>query len=313
MGDAPALAALILTHLAQAALITALAWVVLRNIAAGSARARLALACTAYYGAALLPLTALLPHVVSVSVGASAPAEIWKAPVITTAPWWLAGLSFVIVAVIAAGIGWRLGMTLLAAVRGERMAARVTPLSSGDFGLPEDVRVGCSEEASGPAVAGLLRPAILLPARLVGAPYESLLPLLHHEYAHLVRGDVRNMLLQRIVADLFWWNPAIRLMAGWLEEAREAACDDIACAATDRRAYAQALIAEARYRVAPQELVTAAGGGSVERRLERLVEPRRVRACLSAAALAAIALLVGAASTPRASTENVTHIGIASS
>lgn len=313
MNDTPALAALVLTHLAQASVIAALAWAALRNISAGSALARLRLACAALYGAALLPLAALLPQQLSVSIGQGAPMVLWVGPIIASAPTWLNIVSLVLVSLIGAGIVWRFALTLLAVIRGERLAMRATKLLPERFGLPDDIRISLSQEVTGPVVAGLLRPTILLPPRLEHAPRETLFPLIHHEFAHLIRRDVRNALTQRIVEDVFWWNPAMRLLGRWLDEARELACDDMACATTERRAFAGALVAEARTRAARAALAVPASGATVIRRLERLIEPRAITAILSSAALALIVLFVGAVSTPRLSATNATHIGIASS
>lgn len=314
MSDASAITMLALTHLVQAAFVAALAWAALRNIAAGSARARLRLACVAFYGAALLPLTALSPQQLSVSVGQGAPSVLWVGLAIEGTPQWFNAFSSATVLLIGAGILWRLGLTVLAVIRGERLVALATKLPPERFGLPDDVRVGLSQDAAGPAVAGLLRPTILIPTRLERAPRETLFPLLHHEFAHLLRRDVRNALVQRIVEDLFWWNPAMRFLGRWLNEARELACDDMACATAERRAFAGALIEEARTRATHGALVVpASGGASVVRRLERLIEPRSVGVTLSAAALALIVLAVGVTTTPRTSTTNATHIAIASS
>ena len=69
--------------------------------------------------------------------------------------------------------------------------------------LPELV---LSDRASGPFSAGVFRPRIVLPERIVGRiTPEQLHDILVHEVAHVVRRDQAIMLLQNVVNAFFWF------------------------------------------------------------------------------------------------------------
>ncbi|MFH1686525.1 MAG: M56 family metallopeptidase [bacterium] len=96
-----------------------------------------------------------------------------------------------------------------------------------------DVRV--SSEVDYPVAAGLGRPTILIPRKLVGLLYDSEMEaILLHELAHLERGDDWTRLLQKIVQALGFFNPAIHWISRQLDLQREIACDRHVVAHTGR-------------------------------------------------------------------------------
>jgi beta-lactamase regulating signal transducer with metallopeptidase domain len=131
--------------------------------------------------------------------------------------------------------------------------------------------------------------------------------LLHHEYAHLQRRDLRAAFWQRIIEDICWWNWPLRRLGVWLSEQREMACDEYAAAVDDD--YARALARETRRRVDPPPLAVGIDGPGIARRLERLTEPRRRPLALSIA-LVALTIFAGAIAAPRLDRDGATHIGI---
>jgi|GEM_PF-4675855 len=97
---------------------------------------------------------------------------------------------------------------------------------------PPAVRI--SKSVHQPMVAGMLRPVIILPENWpIEADQDQIEAVLAHEMAHLRRGDLRNLLIERAAAILWFFHPAmhrlIRKAALW----REIATDRLAISATD--------------------------------------------------------------------------------
>ena len=108
-------------------------------------------------------------------------------------------------------------------------------------------------------VAGLRRPSILIPARLLDELEEAELDQIGlHEAAHLARRDDYALLFQRVIEALFALHPVVRWIARQIDLEREIACDDLVVEATGRpRSYASCLtrvveLAEWASRVSPR-------------------------------------------------------------
>lgn len=70
------------------------------------------------------------------------------------------------------------------------------------------VRISILDAAVGPAVYGLIRPTILLPAAIaLNQPLRELEPLVAHELIHIRRGDLWWALVQTLACCLFWVPP----------------------------------------------------------------------------------------------------------
>jgi bla regulator protein blaR1 len=83
-----------------------------------------------------------------------------------------------------------------------------------------------ASSVSSPAVTGLLRPTLLLPAEFDRefTPAESRL-VLKHELMHLKRGDLPLNALMCVLMALHWFNPLLWLAFFKIRTDREAACD----------------------------------------------------------------------------------------
>ena len=158
--------------------------------------------------------------------------------------------------------------------------------------LPPGIRVHLSA-GFGPAVLGVWKPCIVLPAWLAAQlPREALRAVLSHEVEHIARRDPAWHALQRVVLAVFWWNPALARLARWLDQARELACDAGAAARTgDRLQYAEALLCVAGRQapgLAPRSLAGLAMTGNaplLEHRIDALLDSdsgRRRRGARSA-------------------------------
>lgn len=150
--------------------------------------------------------------------------------------------------------------------------------------LPPGTRVHLSA-GFGPAVLGVWKPCIVLPACLAAElPREALRAVLSHEAEHIARRDPAWHALQRVVLAVFWWNPALGRVARWLDQARELACDAGAAArAGDSLQYAEALLCVAGRQppgLAPRALAglaMASNAPLLEHRIDALVASGRRR------------------------------------
>ncbi len=136
------------------------------------------------------------------------------------------------------------------------------------------VRLLESSELIAPMLCGFLEPLILFPARAVtGLSAAEIEAILAHELAHFARKDVWSNLAQIVVETLFFFHPCVWWIGKRAREERELAADDLALRyCTDRRTYAGALLRIAEFETMP-DLALAATGGSLMRRVRRIIRP----------------------------------------
>ena len=111
--------------------------------------------------------------------------------------------------------------------------------------LKRKVRTLVTESPFCPAVIGLLRPTVLLPASVVNNNSNTNLePLIAHELIHIRRGDLWWALLQTISGSLFWFHPLVRTAVTSLTRESERSCDEetVACLAIAPADYARSLL-----------------------------------------------------------------------
>jgi beta-lactamase regulating signal transducer with metallopeptidase domain len=161
-----------------------------------------------------------------------------------------------------------------------------------------------SKQASSPLLAGVLKPAIIIPAALTRLPTERLALICGHELVHLKRADNARARLESILLAVLWFNPLMGAIHARLLAAREERCDAIALAGADpaaRRAYAQSLIDTLRLSAGPEPQSAFIGAGrKTAMRLKAILTPRegaRPSAVAGVVAIAAaLTLAVGAGS-----------------
>jgi len=145
-------------------------------------------------------------------------------------------------------LGWVLGAFLLLVRLGLgqwrtwRLVHRAVPVAAAAFPLDLDAlrrRAGVrrrvdwrvSAQVPAPAVAGWLRPCVLVPVDFADSlPPRQLAFVLLHELAHVRRHDVAVTLLQRLVQALWFFHPAVWLANWSIDQHRELACDQDALA-----------------------------------------------------------------------------------
>ncbi len=158
--------------------------------------------------------------------------------------------------------------------------------------LSRAVRFVQSSLVDAPAVAGWLRPAVLLPASsLIGLSPEQLEAVIAHELAHIKRFDCFVNVFQIAVESVLFYHPAIWWVNRMIRNERENCCDDVAVSITGNiEEYARALTILETSRSAP-DWVLAANGGALKKRVGRLLGLESINRRIPAAGLAAIAVL----------------------
>jgi bla regulator protein BlaR1 len=126
-----------------------------------------------------------------------------------------------------------------------------------------------------PAVAGWLRPVILVPTALItGMPPDLLEALLAHEVAHIQRMDYIVNLLQSAVEILLFYHPAVWWISRQIRIEREQIADDLAAQMiAEPRRLAVALSELERVQFANNQLSMSANGGDLVQRIKRLTQP----------------------------------------
>ena len=125
-----------------------------------------------------------------------------------------------------------------------------------------------------PAVAGILRPRIILPA---GTVQEELEYVLLHERVHLRRGDNLWRMIAIIAVCIHWFNPLSWIFLRIFLNDCELACDETAVKQLhkeERKEYAHALL---KYAAAEPSVFSSAFGSSrVRVRIGRILSYRRL-------------------------------------
>jgi bla regulator protein blaR1 len=169
----------------------------------------------------------------------------------------------------------------------------VPQLSRRAFSLVSSQRIGM------PCVLGIWKPLLVVPETLADSGGANLRSVILHEQAHVARFDDWQHLLQRMIAAIFFFNPAVYIAAREMALTREQACDDAAAAHVDDRwTYAATLssvVTSAAFRNAVVPGM-ALRKSDIARRIEALVDSAcnhsvRINRRLAIAAALAMALV----------------------
>jgi len=194
----------------------------------------------------------------------------------------------------AIAIVWSIGAAIMAA----RLLVRIAAGRRGDGAatsfLRDGVPVRFAASQRVPAVDGILRPRIALPAGLERVlTADEFDAVLLHELRHAKRRDNLIRLLHEAALCLFWFHPLVWMTGARLALYRELSCDESVLHGADGRDLVSALAKLA----APDEalLLQASASSFLTARLARLTAPdRRPASAMLAMAFGAI-LLCGAA------------------
>jgi beta-lactamase regulating signal transducer with metallopeptidase domain len=132
-----------------------------------------------------------------------------------------------------------------------------------------------------PIVVGLTRTIVLLPSAALEWSGERRRSVLHHELAHVRRGDLMAQALGQAACALYWFNPLAWVAAVHLRSERERACDDEVLRSGARpSSYAQHLLEIAKdLRVSrwPSAALAMARPSELEGRLQAVLATGRRR------------------------------------
>lgn len=234
--------------------------------------------------AALMPrpdfaLSGMLPEFPARSVSVTFIAPMGEASVVlsrTPLPW-----PEIVLALIVAGWAWRALAARRAAGALKRILANSRAVAQGAamaavrvwsrrLGLKRRPELRLTEAAISPFSFGAARPVICLPDGME----QQLSPLaldfvIGHECLHVARGDGWRRPLERICADLLWFNPFAWRIRRELDLARELACDEaVLNRVTAPSDYARVLrdvagLASGLDASAPAASMSLSGGGRV--------------------------------------------------
>ncbi len=169
------------------------------------------------------------------------------------------------------------------------------------LGLRRAPRLRIVSEAVSPFSFGVFRPVICLPEGLADKlSREALNLVIGHECLHVARGDGWRRPLERIAADIMWFNPAAWMIRRELDVARELACDEgMVELSSARQAYARTLRDVAGFsaglsHAAPAASMSLAGGRSLMLRVKRTLGSAKRKPARAAVVAAVLMGLVGA-------------------
>ena len=130
-----------------------------------------------------------------------------------------------------------------------------------------------SEKVTSPAVYGIFKPRIVLPAPLAGTDLKY---IVGHEKTHIRRLDNLWRLLAFITAAVHWFNPLSWIFLKTFLADLELACDETAISGygpEERKDYARTLLSASQSR---NVFVSAFGGAGVRTRIENILSYRKI-------------------------------------
>ncbi|HYJ53728.1 MAG TPA: M56 family metallopeptidase [Allosphingosinicella sp.] len=177
----------------------------------------------------------------------------------------------------------------------------------------EAVRLLVSDTVPSPLSWGWRRPVILIDPDTLAQPEEAD-AILAHEMAHVARRDWPALMLTRLAATLFWFNPLVWLLEREVVQQAEEAADCAAAERVEPTVYARTLLswAQVNGRMIPANSI-APSGSALSRRVRAILD-RQMRErpagspwtaiaavlCIGIAAPVAAMQLVQAAQAPAA-------------
>lgn len=133
-----------------------------------------------------------------------------------------------------------------------------------------------SHEIASPAVYGIFRPQIMMPAKYGEKEIAEITYILAHENTHIRRMDNLWRLLGFITACVYWFNPLSWLFLKLFLEDMELACDEKVLGSLDekeKKAYASALVDCAE---AGTAFVSAFGGAKIHKRIYHILSYKKI-------------------------------------
>jgi ankyrin repeat protein/beta-lactamase regulating signal transducer with metallopeptidase domain len=211
----------------------------------------------------------------------AAPDLVWNneniSPSIDTAipylvPLWIFGVTILALRLVFDWVHLRRICGSSSPVQNSAWFARLQALAD-RMGVRRAVLLWESARVEVPTVIGWLKPVLIVPATFLSAlPPGQIEAILAHELAHIRRHDYLVNLGQIVIETLLFYHPAVWWISRAIRQEREHCCDDLALQIVgDKLVYASALAALEESRSLPMAITLAATGGSLLRRIERLL------------------------------------------
>jgi beta-lactamase regulating signal transducer with metallopeptidase domain len=148
-------------------------------------------------------------------------------------------------------LGWLVGMLVLLALLVQRICSVTGLIAQGrpankrlldmldeccrQIGIRQNIELRLSDNTLSPAVCGLFKPMILMPAKVLERlSREKLKTVLIHELAHIKRADVWVNLVQTMLQIVYFYNPLVWLANGMIRRVREQAVDEMVLVTLER-------------------------------------------------------------------------------
>ena len=209
-------------------------------------------------------------------------------------------------------------MRLQAWQRVRRVVRESRAIELPDVAVPRHVAVRVAAGLLEPAVVGIWRPVLLVPAGIEQhLPTNQLQAVVAHEVCHVNRRDNLTAAVHMLVEAVFWFHPLVWWVGARLVDERERACDEeVLKRGGEPRVYADGILNVCkRYVNARLACVSGVSGSNLKRRIEAIMtnQPReavtRAKQFVLVASIAfvfAVPLGVGLVSTPLLSSQSPT-------
>ncbi len=155
---------------------------------------------------------------------------------------WTLGVVIMTAYYVISGLLLSLRSRMLPPLKESGICRQIRRLSA-ELGISAPYRIKEIEHYHSPAVCGIFRPCLLVPARLTSAlSKEETSILLAHELLHIKRKDYAAAFLQRLLGAFIFFQPLFWWLNSRLDREREHACDEMAARFTgSRHRYASTL------------------------------------------------------------------------
>jgi beta-lactamase regulating signal transducer with metallopeptidase domain len=208
-------------------------------------------------GRAAERMTPVPPQRLSTRAPAREPARVPAAPV--TVPWfqrvnwlavaaitWVAGVAFVLTRLTWVTLRLTLAVRRLPPAQDPLLRALLAECAA-QLRVRRLPRLLEAPDHFGPALVGLLRPCVVLPACVLRGVFDrqELRLILTHELAHMKRRDVAVNWVLAVLGALHWFNPVLWLTFRRMRADREMACDELVLSVNGRdagRAYGPTIL-----------------------------------------------------------------------
>lgn len=166
------------------------------------------------------------------------------------------------------------------------------------WALPQSLRVMICPDMKTPAAVGVFRPVILLPSEQYDD--STMMLILHHEAAHLRRGDILVKWCAMLANCLYWFHPFVYLVQKELEQHLEIACDEAVMKKLGQeteiqKAYSYIILAAAAGKAGQAYPIVACLQDTkvyLKARIDNIFDTRPKRSGMPVLVLSAVALLL---------------------